>query len=219
MHLVGAGAASPPLHPFKAINYPYLAAWRGFGGLRPPQNMFFRRCQCGVAALAPAKAEDRGGNRSPHLLESALGQSENAMLPAPLAPSRWRQIRSVVLRWLIMTLAIFAAVWIVPGIEFAGYGWELGVVALVFGLVNIALRPILTLLTCPLVILTLGLFALVINAVLLLLTAQIAASLGLQFLVAGFWPAVLGGLVISIVNLILNALAGETPVRVVMRRE
>jgi putative membrane protein len=141
------------------------------------------------------------------------------MLPAPPVPSRWRQIRSLVLRWLIMTLAIFAAVWIVPGIEFAGYGWELGIVALVFGLVNIALRPILTLLTCPLVILTLGLFALVINAVLLLLTAQIAASLGVEFQVSGFWPALLGGLVISIVNLVLNALAGEIPVRVVVRRE
>jgi putative membrane protein len=141
------------------------------------------------------------------------------MLPPPQAPSRWRQARSLILRWLIMTLAIFAAVVIVPGIEFAGYGWELGVVALVFGLINIALRPILTLLTCPLVVLTLGLFALVINAVLLLLTAQIAAWLGVSFRVDGFWPALLGGLVISLVNVILNALAGESQVRVVVRRQ
>jgi len=122
-------------------------------------------------------------------------------------------------RWLINTLAIFVAVLLVPGITFSGPGWQLGVVALVFGLVNLALRPLLTLLTCPLMILTLGLFGLVINAVLLALTAQIAASVGVQFRVAGFWPAVLGGLVISIVSLILNILAGETPVRVVMRRE
>ncbi|MBK9710002.1 MAG: phage holin family protein [Kouleothrix sp.] len=141
------------------------------------------------------------------------------MLPPPPPADRWRQARSIVLRWLISTLSIFAAVVLVPGIEFVGPGWELGIVALVFGLVNIALRPILTLLTCPLVILSLGLFALVINALLLLLTAQIAASFGVQFRVDGFWSAVLGGLVISIASLLLNALAGESPVRVVMRRE
>jgi putative membrane protein len=141
------------------------------------------------------------------------------MLPPPQPPSRWRQARSLILRWLIMTLAIFVAVQIVPGIEFAGYGWELGVVALVFGLINVALRPILTLLTCPLVILTLGLFTLVINALLLLLTAQVASAFGVDFRVDGFWPAVLGGLVISVVGLILGALAGENNVRVVVRRK
>jgi putative membrane protein len=91
-------------------------------------------------------------------------------------------------------------------------------VAAVFGLVNVALRPLLALLTCPLIILTLGLFGLVINALMLLLTAQIAASLGVQFTVDGFWPAVLGGLVISIVSLILTILAGEANVQVVVRR-
>ena len=138
--------------------------------------------------------------------------------PAPQPPSRWRRARSLILRWLIMTLAIFVAVQIVPGIQFKGYGWELGVVALVFGLVNIGLRPILTLLTCPLVILTLGLFSLVINALLLLLSAQIASALGVDFRIDGFWPAVLGGLVISIVSLVLGALAGENRVRVVVRQ-
>lgn len=138
--------------------------------------------------------------------------------PAAQPPNRWRQARSLILRWLIMTLAIFVAVQIVPGIQFKGYGWELGVVALVFGLVNIGLRPILTLLTCPLVILTLGLFSLVINALLLLLSAQIASALGVDFRIDGFWPAVLGGLVISIVSLLLGALAGENRVRLVVRQ-
>jgi putative membrane protein len=140
------------------------------------------------------------------------------MLPPPQPIDRWRQARSLVLRWLISTLAIFAAVYLIPGIEFVGPGWQLGVVAAVFGLVNIALRPLLTLLTCPLIILTLGLFGLVINALLLLLTAQIAASLGVQFTVDGFWAAVLGGLVISIVTLILSILAGEANVQMVVRR-
>jgi putative membrane protein len=133
-------------------------------------------------------------------------------------PDRWRQARRLILRWLISTLAIFAAVYLIPGISFVGPGWQLGVVAAVFGLVNVALRPLLALLTCPLIILTLGLFGLVINALMLLLTAQIAASLGVQFTVDGFWPAVLGGLVISIVSLILTILAGEGNVQVVVRR-
>jgi putative membrane protein len=141
------------------------------------------------------------------------------MFVSPQPIERWRRVRSLILRWLISTLSIFAAVVLIPGIEFVGPGWQLGVVALVFGLVNIALRPILTLLTCPLVILTLGLFVLVINALLLLLTAQIAASLGVRFLVDGFWSAVLGSLVISIVSLILTALAGESSMQVVVRRE
>jgi len=124
-----------------------------------------------------------------------------------------------VLRWLISTLAIFVAVYLIPGIGFVGPGWQLGVVALVFGLVNLALRPVLALLTCPLIILTRGPFGLVINALLLLLTAQIAASLGVRFTVDSFWSALFGGLVISIVTLVLNVLAGEIPVQVVVRRQ
>jgi putative membrane protein len=109
-------------------------------------------------------------------------------------------------------------VYLVPGITFAGPGWELGLVAAVFGLVNIGLRPLLSLLTCPLIILTLGLFGLVINALLLLLTAWIASGLGVQFAVDGFWPAFWGGLTISIVTTILSVLAGEQRVQVVVRR-
>ena len=131
---------------------------------------------------------------------------------------RWRQARSLILRWLITTLAIFAAVYLVPGITFNGPGWELGLVAAVFGLVNIGLRPLLSLLTCPLIILTLGLFGLVINALLLLVTAWIAGGLGVQFVIDGFWPAFWGGLIISIVTLVLTVLAGEQRVHVVVRR-
>ncbi|MCS6840735.1 MAG: phage holin family protein [Roseiflexus sp.] len=135
----------------------------------------------------------------------------------PQPPSRWQIARSLILRWLVTSLAIFAAIQIVPGIEFVGPGWEIGVVALVFGLVNMALRPILTLLTCPLVLLTLGLFTLVINALLLLLTAYISNSLGVQFRVDSFWSAFLGGLVIAIVNTLLLWMAGEAPVRIIVR--
>jgi putative membrane protein len=140
------------------------------------------------------------------------------MTPYFEPPSRWQRLRSITLRWLISTLSIFAAVMIVPGISFVGPGWQLGIVALVFGLVNVALRPILTLLTCPLVLLTLGLFTLVINALLLLLTANIAGSLGIDLRVESFWAAFFGGLVISIVTTLLNILSGETPMRVEVRR-
>ncbi len=124
-------------------------------------------------------------------------------------------LRRLILRWLISTLAIFAAVWLVPGIEFVGPGWQLGIVALVFGLLNALLRPLLLLLTCPLILLTLGLFGLVINALMLGLTSELASSLGINFHVDGFWPALFGGLVISLVSLVLNILAGEQRVMTV----
>ena len=129
------------------------------------------------------------------------------MVPNPQPTGRWQRLRLLSLRWLINILAIYAAVLAVPGIKFEGPGWQLGVIAAVFALINVALRPLLTLLTCPLIILTFGLFGLVINAILLGLTARIAGSLGFQFTVDGFWPAVFGGLVISVVSLTLNILA------------
>src|SRR5215208_751281 len=103
------------------------------------------------------------------------------MVSNPRPTEMWRKLRDLSLRWLISIIAIFVAMTIVPGISFQGPGWQLGVVAALFGLINVALRPLLTLLTCPLVILTFGLFGLVINALLLGLTAQIAESLGVQF--------------------------------------
>ena len=67
------------------------------------------------------------------------------MLEPIQAPPPLQRARSLVLRWLISTLAIFVAVYLIPGIGFVGPGWELGIVAAVFGLVNAALRPLLTL--------------------------------------------------------------------------
>ncbi len=138
------------------------------------------------------------------------------MQEKPISPSvprpEWQRL---LLRWLISSLGIFAAVWLVPGIHFSGPGWHIGVVALVFGLLNALLRPLIYLLTCPLVILTLGLFGLVINAVLLGLTSALADQLGISFHIDGFWPAFWGGMVISIVTTLLSMLAGDTSVRVV----
>lgn len=122
----------------------------------------------------------------------------------------------LVLRWLTTSLGMFAAVWLLPGVDFSGPGWQLGVVAAIFGLVTTLLRPLLTLLTCPLVLLTFGLFLLVINAGLLALTAWIAGQVGVNFQVTGFWPAVGGAIVVALVSVMLNWLAGDRPVRVVV---
>ncbi|MFQ3662214.1 MAG: phage holin family protein [Chloroflexaceae bacterium] len=137
-------------------------------------------------------------------------------IPAPARPE-WQRL---ILRWLISSLAIFVAIWIVPGIHFSGPGWHIGVIALLFGLLNALLRPLLYLLTCPLVILTLGLFGLVINAILLVLTSALADQLNIAFHIDSFWAAFWGGLVISFVTTVLSLLAGDVNVRVVtIRRE
>lgn len=116
----------------------------------------------------------------------------------------------LLLRWGITTLALIAAAWLVPGIRVDGSAWvAYAGMAVVLGLVNAIIRPLLKLLTCPLIILTLGLFTLVINATTLWLASRIALGLGLGFRVDGFWPAFLGGLVVSVVTMILSVFIRE----------
>jgi putative membrane protein len=113
-------------------------------------------------------------------------------------------------RWVITILALFVAAWIVPGIRVSGTAWiAYALMAIVLGLVNAIVRPILKVLTCPLILLTLGLFTLVINGFTLWLSARIANSLGIGFYVDGFWPAFWGALIVSIVSVILSALVKE----------
>lgn len=108
------------------------------------------------------------------------------------------------IRLIITAAALWAAVALVNGITFTG-GWiSLLFVALIFGLVNAIVRPLLKLLTCPLVLLTLGLFIFVINALMLWLTSALSGSLGLGFHVAGFSSAFWGALVVSIVSVVLS---------------
>lgn len=108
------------------------------------------------------------------------------------------------LRLLISAAALWVAVLLVPGIDYDGPWALLLLVALLFGVVNATIRPLLLLLTCPLVVLTLGLFVFVLNALMLWLTAALATAFGIDFRVAGFVPAFLGGLVIGVVSAILN---------------
>jgi putative membrane protein len=131
----------------------------------------------------------------------------------------FQQLRSVILRWLITSLAIFAAIYLVPGIHFTGPGWQLGIIAAIFSVVNLLLRPILMLITCPMIILTLGLFSVAINALMLMLTANVAIYLGIEYSIDSFTTAFIGALVISLTSLILNMLAGEGSVRVEVRRD
>lgn len=115
----------------------------------------------------------------------------------------------LLLRILINAAALWAATEIVPGVRHDGPWESLLIVALVFGVLNVLVRPILKLLTCPLILLTLGLFTFVINALMLWLTGAVSESLGLGFHVDGFVPAFLGALVVTVVNLLLSVILPE----------
>jgi putative membrane protein len=104
----------------------------------------------------------------------------------------------------INAAALWVATKIVPGISFTGDWWLLFAVALVFGVLNVAVRPILLILTLPFLLVTLGLFLLVLNAAMLWLTGVVSDALGLGFHVANFTSAFLGALVISIVSFVLS---------------
>lgn len=109
-----------------------------------------------------------------------------------------------VLRWLITGIALYAAVQLVPGITYEG-GWTtLAGMALIVGLLNAFVRPLLALMSCPLIILTMGLFILVLNAAVFLLAARLASVFGVSFFVSGFGSAFWGALVVSIVSFFMN---------------
>jgi len=114
------------------------------------------------------------------------------------------------LRLLINAAALWIATQIVPGVEHTGPWTALLLVALVFGVLNAIVRPILQLLTCPLIVLTLGLFTFVINAVMLWLTSAISESFGLGFHVAGFGAAFLGALVVTVISVLLSVFLRDT---------
>jgi putative membrane protein len=117
----------------------------------------------------------------------------------------------LLLRWVIASLSLFVAAWLVPGIHAEKNSWTLfAIMAVILGLVNAIVRPILKLLSCPLIILTLGIFVLVINGLTLWLASRIAVRwFHVGFVVDGFWPAFLGALVVSLVTVILTALIRE----------
>ena len=117
----------------------------------------------------------------------------------------------LLIRWTISSLAIFVAAWLVPGISVDGGGWFIyAIMAIILGLVNAIVRPILKLLTCPLILLTLGLFVLVINGITLWLASAIARNwFDLGFYIDSFWSALLGAAIVSVITVVLSALVRE----------
>lgn len=111
---------------------------------------------------------------------------------------------------MVDALALGVAIWLFDDIRLTGDTTEdqiltLALVALIFGGINAVVSPVLKLLSLPFIILTLGLFLLVINAAMLLLTSWIAGEIGLGFSVDGFWTAVLGALVITVASWFIEA--------------
>jgi len=109
------------------------------------------------------------------------------------------------IRWAINAVALYIAVALVPGIQAQSASWLSYIwLALIFGVINALLNPLLKLLTCPLILLTLGLFTLVINTFLFYLAGYIGEAFGVGFTVDGFWSALLGSIIVTIVSVILS---------------
>ncbi len=121
-------------------------------------------------------------------------------------------------RTLVNAASLWVAVSLIPGVDYSG-GWLpfLGV-AVVFGVINAVLGRFMKLLSLPLIVVTLGIFLLVINAFLLWLTSTLSLALGIGFVVSGFWAAFWGGLVVSIVSALLGLAISEPRQVVVVRR-
>ncbi len=115
---------------------------------------------------------------------------------------------NLILRWIILTLALVIAVWAVPGIRIEGIrAWlTLLVMAVIFGLVNALIRPILDRVSNRLNMALLGILTLVVNAIGLWLASLIATRLGVGFYIDGFLPALIGSVIISIVSFALSLL-------------
>ncbi len=119
----------------------------------------------------------------------------------------------LIVRIMINALSIAAAVKVVDGISFTGEWWKMIFVGAVFGVVNSFLKPIVTFFTLPLIVLSLGLFTLIVNTLMLLVTVSLSGPLDLGLRISGFWPAFKGALIISIVSMILSWLTGAKKIR------
>ncbi|MGI5469842.1 phage holin family protein [Streptomyces sp. CA-132043] len=120
-------------------------------------------------------------------------------------------MRNFLVKTIANAAALAVAIWLLSDITLTGSStgtkvWTLILVALIFGVVNVIVKPVVKLLSFPLFILTLGLITLVINALMLLLTSWLAGKLDLAFHVEGFWTAVLGGFIVSIVSWALHVI-------------
>lgn len=113
---------------------------------------------------------------------------------------------NLLIRLVINAIALWVASYLVPGIVLTTDVGGILIVAVIFGLINALIKPIIDFFTCPFYIITLGLFTFIVNALLLLLTSAVS---GERLMVDGFWAAFLGGIVISIVSMLLSLFLSE----------
>ncbi len=121
-------------------------------------------------------------------------------------------MKKFILRLVVNAVALYAAVYLLNGrgIEPQSENWLSFVwLALIFGVVNALVRPLLVVVGCPFILLTLGLGMVLINTALFVLSGIVGRSFGVGFTVEGFWPAVLGALIVSVVSFFLNAIFKE----------
>jgi putative membrane protein len=114
-------------------------------------------------------------------------------------------VRTLLIRWAILSLAVSAAAWLLDGVEVTGGFWSYVWVAAILGLVNAVLRPVLILLTLPITILTLGLFILVVNAMTLAVTDWLTTAIEID----GFWITMLAAAIISLVSWAVSSVISE----------
>ena len=129
-----------------------------------------------------------------------------------------------IIRWIINAIALYVAILVVNntigGISLQNPSWQSYLwMGLIFGLVNALLRPLLEFLTCPLIILTLGLFTFILNTFLFYIVGWIGSFFNVGFTVASFWSALLAAVVVSVISIVLSlVLKGETrgskPIRI-----
>ena len=117
----------------------------------------------------------------------------------------------LLIRWLVTSVSLVVAAWLVPGIRVEREAWTVfAAMALILGLINATVRPLLKLLSCPFIILTLGFFVLIINGLTMWMASAIAVRwFHVGYYIDGFVPAFLGALVVSIVSVVLTALIGD----------
>ena len=110
-------------------------------------------------------------------------------------------------RWLVFMLALFVAAWLIPGIHVESDAWVVyAITAAILALLNAILLPILKTLSCGLIVLTLGLFSLVLNAAVFMLSSYLAQTwFNVGYIVDNFWSAVLGSLIVSVVSMLFSS--------------
>lgn len=119
----------------------------------------------------------------------------------------------LILRIMVNALSIGIAVKLVEGITFTGEWWKMIIIGIIFGLVNSLVKPIITFFSLPLIVFTLGIFILIVNALMLLLTAKLSDTFNLGLHIDGFLPAIFGAIIISVVSIVLSWISGTNKVK------